>query len=53
MNAMNSLNVHDARDAPGYAIAGRQKAWNLRRDFLPRDATSWAEVFRSEGCWNG
>lgn len=41
------------RDAPGYATRRSAEGMEFAAGLSAGDTTSWAEVFRSEGCWNG
>jgi DNA polymerase V len=45
MRSIDMLNTHYGRSTVGYASAGVQNAWKLRREFIsPRYTTCWDEL---------
>jgi hypothetical protein len=47
IGSIDTLNAHYGRATIGYAPAGVQNTWKLRREFIsPRYTTSWNELLR-------
>jgi DNA polymerase V len=47
MRSIDALNAHHGRATIGYASAGVQNAWKLRREFIsPRYTTCWDELLK-------